>query len=64
MWKDECKKEASELTQEKRQQFLDLMWNGKSIKEAYEISEISFNAANGIMMQNIDNCLYLRKEAR
>ena len=63
-WTDECKKEAAELSRETRQKFLDLMWSGKSIGEAMEIVGISFNAANGIMMENITKVMVLNTKAK
>lgn len=58
-WDEECKQKAMELTKEKRQEFLDLMWNGKTIKEAYTICKISFDEANGIMMLNLKDITML-----
>jgi len=61
-WDVKCKREALALSKEKRQQFLDLMWAGKSIKEAYTLADITFDEANGIMMVNIANATFLRVE--
>jgi len=63
-WLQECATEAMELSQEKRQEFLDLIWSGKTLKESYEACGISFNAANGIMRENIELGLYLRRQSK
>ncbi len=60
-WMQRCKKEAMDLTVETRQAFLDLMWQGKSIGEARDELDITFDAANGIMMINIADVSFLRK---
>ena len=52
-WTDDCKKKALALPKEKRQEFLDAMHRGGSIKENYEKLNLSFDEANGIMMLNI-----------
>jgi hypothetical protein len=62
-WDDKCKREAKALPKEKRQQFLDLMHKSYTIKEAYTECGISFDEANGIMMLNIAEVLYLRSES-
>lgn len=53
-WHQECRQAAAELSQEKRQQFLDKIWDGKTIGESCELEGISFDAANGILLQNIE----------
>ena len=62
-WMEICKKKALELTKEKRQEFLDLIWQGKTIKEAYTGCGITFDEANGIIMLNIKEALYLKTES-
>ena len=52
-WIEECKVEALVLTKEKRQEFLDLIHQGKKLGEAQDACGISFNAANGVMVMNI-----------
>ena len=62
-WKQVCRDAAEALTQEKRQEFLNHMWAGKTLGEAYELAGISFDAANGIMMMNIESRRHLRRES-
>lgn len=50
------------LSKEKRQEFLDLIWKGKNVKEAYETCGISFDEANGILALDIKTTRFLRKE--
>ena len=57
-WFDECEKAASELTKEKRQEFLNLVLEGKTIGDARKIAGISFDAANGVIRQNIEQHEY------
>ena len=57
-WLEECEKAARELTQEKRQEFLNLILEGKTIGVARETAGISFDAANGIIRQNIEQHEY------
>ncbi len=52
-WLDECDQEASTLTKEKRQEFMDVILRGKTLGEARTECGISFNAANGIIRMNI-----------
>lgn len=63
-WIDVCAFEAEKLSKEKRQEFLDLMWKGKSIGEAKEVVGISLEAACGVMDMNIVNTLLLNKESK
>lgn len=48
---------------EKRQQFLDHVWSGKTIGEAYEAAGISFEVACEVMNRAIVNNKLLKKEA-
>jgi len=63
-WLNECRVAAEALSQETRQKFMDLIWSGKSIGEARTELDISFDAANGIMLMNIESALFLRKESK
>lgn len=58
-WFDDCKKAAAALSVEKRQEFLDLIHQGKSIGNAREACGISFDAANGIIRANIEENKFL-----
>lgn len=60
-WLDECTRDAKALPQEKRQEFLDLLWSGKTLGEAQATAGISFQAANGILRQNIEHNLEARE---
>ena len=62
-WLAKCVSEAEQLPLETRQQFLDLMRAGKSLGEAREEAGITFDAANGIMHQNITAVHTLRPKA-
>lgn len=53
-WKKDCAAAARELTKEKRQEFLDLMWAGKTLGEAREQCGISSDAAVGILNAAIE----------
>lgn len=53
-WLDECVRAAESLPQETRQYFLDLMWAGKTIRQAQTTAGITFEAANGILRLNIE----------
>lgn len=57
-WLDECDEAAKALTNEQRQMFLDEIWNGKTLGEARETAGISFDAANGVVRQNIEHHEY------
>lgn len=63
--KEECRKAAMALPRETRQKFLNGIWHGMSIKEAYEEVGISFEAALGIMNMNLvrETTLKLNLEA-
>lgn len=62
---DECEAKAMSFTKEQRQAFLDLVWKGKTIKEAYTEAGIDFDAAFFIMNKAIEKKSYhtLNKEA-
>lgn len=62
-WLEDCEKEAKELSQEKRQEFLDRMYEGNNLGKSAELTGISFDAACGIMNMNIENRLTLRRES-
>jgi len=49
------------LTHEKRQEYLDYIHRGMTIKEAYEKAEISFKQGNGIIMLNMKSLEFLSK---
>lgn len=56
-WLEGCVQEAEGLPLATRQYFLDLMWAGKTIGEAQSATGITFEAANGILRQNIEQRL-------
>jgi len=62
-WLEQCEKARLALTREKRQEFLDLMLQGKTLGEAAEISGISFDAANGILRHQIGHFHFLNRKA-
>ena len=45
-----------------RQKFLDLMWKGKTLGEAKKICGFDLDIAGQIVMDNIGNYKYLRKD--
>ena len=61
-WLEKCKSEAMKLSKEKRQEFLDLMWKGKTIGEATKETGVTADESTGIMMLNIATHKYLRSE--
>jgi hypothetical protein len=63
-WLDECRVAAESLSQETRQKFMDLIWQGKTLGDAQREAGISFDAANGIVRMNIEEVSYLRKESK
>lgn len=60
-WLDECEQEAKALTQEKRQEFLNHIWAGRTLGKARELAGVTFDAANGIMRMNIKDMKYLKR---
>ena len=58
-WITECKQKALNLTREKRQEFLDYIWQGKTIGEAGKLCNLSFDETVGIMNLNIKDNKYL-----
>jgi hypothetical protein len=58
-WLKECDIAAEKLSAEKKQEFLDQIWEGKTLGDAREICGISFDAANGIIRANIQHNEYL-----
>ena len=63
--KEVCRKAAMELPREQRQKFLNGIWHGMTIKEAYEEVGISFEAALGVLNMNLvrETTLILNLEA-
>ena len=61
----EWKAEAGKVPQADRQAFLDALWAGKNVREAYTAAGISFDAAMGLLALNIEQHEYhtLRKVA-
>lgn len=55
--------EAMALPKEKRQEFLDYMWQGMTLGEAYKKAGITFNAALSLVKLNIEQHSYLRRES-
>ena len=51
--KEACRKEAMKLPKETRQKFINGIWHGMTIKEAYDEVGISFEAAIGIIDMNL-----------
>ncbi len=62
-WKTRCKLAATKLPREKRQEFLDYMWQGMTIGEAKEKAGVTFEEANGIIMLNMKSALILNRES-
>jgi hypothetical protein len=50
---DMCRKAAMSCPKETRQKFINCMWHGLTLKQAYEEVGISFEAALGIMNMNL-----------
>ena len=48
-----CLDAAMAVPRETRQKFLNGVWHGMTIREAYEAVDISFEAALGIMNMNL-----------
>jgi hypothetical protein len=48
-----CRSAAMELSKETRQKFINGIWHGLTIQQAYEEVGISFEAALGIMNMNL-----------
>lgn len=63
-WIEECRGKAIALTKEKRQEFLDYIWKGLNLGDAYKKANITFDEANGIMNMNICEASYLRRESK
>lgn len=59
---DRTMREANETPIDIRQKFLDLMWSGKTLGDAREELDLTFEAANGIMLMNIQSRTFLNKE--
>jgi hypothetical protein len=62
-WKTENEMKAKALPQEKRQEFLDLMWKGELLGDAAEKCGIHSDVAAAILMMNIENRKFLRTES-
>lgn len=54
-WLDKCENAANELPHEQKQVFLDAIHAGKTLGQARESAGISFDAANGVIRQNIEH---------
>lgn len=62
-YNERCDLAASELTKEKRQEFMDHLTKGhKNLGQAQEAAGISFEAALGIMNRQIKTGFYLETE--
>lgn len=61
-WPQQCAAESKALTQEQRQQFLDLIWDGPTIGEAADAVGISLEAACGVIYMNIGETKFLKRE--
>lgn len=57
------KRDYDNTPREKRQKFLDEIWSGKTIGEAYAAAGISFDVACEVMNHAIGDYKYLKKEA-
>lgn len=62
-YKKRIELEAKTLTREKRQEFMDLMFNGKNIGEASKICGISSDTACGILNLNIQCKKFFRRDS-
>jgi hypothetical protein len=65
-WLEKCRSDAMKLSKERRQEFLDAMWKGGTLKENYDKLGLTFDEANGIMSINIEERSYhiLNKETK
>ena len=52
-WIDGCKRKAMSLPKEKRQEFIDYMWENMTLGEARKKAGISDEEATGLMLLNI-----------
>lgn len=52
-WMDTCKKEANELTPERRQQVLDTIRRGKTIGQAVSEHSLPMSTVCGVINMNI-----------
>ena len=60
---EKTKEKVSKISLEKRQEFMDIIHSGKTVGEAEEITGINDTLIAGeILMQNIGNIKYLKKE--
>lgn len=57
-WLNDCDKAANALHKEKRQAFVDHMLKGEKLGKSADLAGISFDAANGIMRQQIEHHAY------
>ena len=62
-YKYQCKKEAKELTKEKRQEYLDYIHDRLTIGEARIKAGITFNQAFGIIEMNMKTYKYLNRKS-
>ncbi len=52
-WINECKEKAIKIPKVKRQEFLDLLWERKTINEARNIIGVDFETGLGILEMNL-----------
>lgn len=57
----DCAKAVAACTLEQRREFIAMMWNGKTLGDTYRELGISFEAALGIMNDNIREAKYLNR---
>lgn len=62
-YKERMEEAAENLGQEKRQRFMDLMHAGKNIGEASDIMAIDSGVGAAIVVMNIAEIQYLRKDS-
>ncbi len=62
-WIEKCNQDAMRLSKEKRQEYLDLMREGKTVGEATKECGITDDEAVGIITVNIACHKYLRTES-
>ena len=62
-WITKCKRAALNLPIEKRQEFLDYLWEGMSVGDAREKAGLSFDQASGVVMLNMKKVSFLNRES-
>ena len=60
----ERQKEIEQISKEKQQKVLDLLWSGKSVGEVAKILELDLMIVAEIINQNIETACYLRIELK